>query len=81
MTEHAPIIVLVYHRAYNTYCINNWYKVLRYGHRLQQQQYKYIHAVIHKAFYLLHFRRYYCCYKHLLLLLLLLWLLLLLFSH
>ena len=58
------LYVLLYHRAYNTYCINTgiWYQVLRYGHRLvQQQQYEYIHAVVHRAFDLLHFRHYYCC--------------------
>ena len=45
MAKHTPFIlcdVLVYHRPYNTYCcINNWYQVLRCGHRLlQQQQYE-----------------------------------------
>ena len=32
------LYVLVYHRAYNTCCINTWYQVLRYGHRVLEQQ-------------------------------------------
>ena len=70
MTKHASFIrvrsiyiVLVLHRAYNT-CSS--FLVLCYGHRLQynnssKSMQPYMHDIVHRSFYLQHFRHYYCC--------------------